>query len=485
MTPDGVLKFFAERFAENDFTDAEKHQLRRTFDLLSQDGMLHDLRFEAHLQKKVLLPSSLEDAGPILYRSLLYLSQFPFDQKPVSSLTFDGLVRALSWADMEKSFKATGGGSFTRAKSPADCRRIIFQSLATTRDGKKLPFDVETARKESERRAFEFYPHQEEWLAGEVKTNNDEDGDEMFHDYLDILFEVQDTELGYAPLGRDEFRPLAQQFHGKDSYLHHLTIPQDQFRLFVQLLVLGCFGRSVTPIEEMPELDHVVDLILAPFLQNPNIGITWDVFDRASKDMPGLFDGLTRLLSRLFYTPPNDRGPLPKPGSIGTLPILSQIAFCGWDAEEALCFPPKSYNASSPITASALKDQITASPTPLVLLVSGKRVTTGENVIFGYCLPYSVPGEPHPSFLFQLGPTYDVFRARDIDRPRCLKEGDSLILGESGNGVAVKFNRDCSHVTVSHRVSGQNSPAYAATESRGDWEAAVDVDGIEIWSEVS
>ncbi|XHF96692.1 hypothetical protein AWENTII_000312 [Aspergillus wentii] len=181
-----------------------------------------------------------------------------------------------------------------------------------------------------------------------LATNHDHDGDEMFHDHLDFLYEVQQVELGYGSIHRDKFRPLAKQFHGDKAYLHHLTIPQDEFREFIKLTLFGGFGRAIAPIEQISDLDAVANIVVAPFIQDPDIiGITWDMFDHAFRITPGLFDAIARLFSTVFYTPPTETIPLSKPGKIATVPILSQLSFLDWDIEEALTFTPKPYNPNT------------------------------------------------------------------------------------------------------------------------------------------
>lgn len=103
----------------------------------------------------------------------------------------------------------------TRTRTPADTRR--FQSLATVtrHDGKKTitQDEVEQARKRAEERAFEFPPfhaHSREF----AKSNSNEDGNEMFHDLLDVLYVVQPPhKIWIAPVLRARFCHLARELH--------------------------------------------------------------------------------------------------------------------------------------------------------------------------------------------------------------------------------------------------------------------------------
>lgn len=79
-----------------------------------------------------------------------------FYESTAGSLILDGLLRAVASTDFERSSKAYHEASDTRSRTPADTRRLVFQSLATTHDSKSLPLDMDHARKEAELRAFDF-----------------------------------------------------------------------------------------------------------------------------------------------------------------------------------------------------------------------------------------------------------------------------------------------------------------------------------------
>lgn len=104
----------------------------------------------------------------------------------------------------------------------------------------------------------------------------------MFHDILDVLYGVQPTEIGWKYPPRDSFRPVARKLVGDERELiHHLSIPQDEFRAVVKLLVGTYFEKPRVPVEQLADLDHVVDCIVRPVIQRPDIGITWDMFEQA------------------------------------------------------------------------------------------------------------------------------------------------------------------------------------------------------------
>lgn len=228
----------------------------------------------------------MAQVGALIYNSLLYLSQAPFyDSLSLPThLTFDGLLRALVWTDSERSRPVYEEGVDTRTRAPADTQRLIFQSLATTCDGKKLPFDAEFARVQAERRAFDFTSvlNGDSWKIY-AKTNYDEDGDEMFHDLLDVLYVVsQPPQVGRGGVPRDGFREFAKEFHGEQpERLHNLSIPQDKFQALVKMLLVTQFGKPVTQIEQDADLDRVADCVVRAFAQVPSMGITWEMFNQA------------------------------------------------------------------------------------------------------------------------------------------------------------------------------------------------------------
>lgn len=160
----------------------------------------------------------------------------------------------------------------------------MFQSLATTEDGKKLPFDPENWTKQAARRAVEFPPWQA--FESELKPINcDEEGDEMFHDAVDTLFSHQpDIDCIYGNVRRDCFRPLARKYQGGGFCLHELTISSERLHALVKLLLVAQFGPfNSLDSEEFPDLDKVTSCIVKAFHRNPDVGITWPMFDDAAR----------------------------------------------------------------------------------------------------------------------------------------------------------------------------------------------------------
>ncbi|KAE8340173.1 hypothetical protein BDV24DRAFT_175461 [Aspergillus arachidicola] len=468
-------------------SESELLHLRRTFDSLAVEGngtkTLTQTGFLSFLESTGFLPPSMRDTGALVYRSLLYLSQYPFHQPIPDSLTYMGLIRALAWTMAWRMRPIHEACRWSRTRSPADSRRQLFQSFATGRDGKSVPFDAEYAKAQAQRRAFDFACVSHDSLTCIFpKTNYDDHGDEMFHDILDALFSIQPQIIWLVPPPRDCFRATARRLAG-DERLHDLSIPQDQFRAIVKLLVTASIRGPTVPVEELVDLDHVVDCMVHRAIQRPDIGITWDMYDQAARNgMPMLVDCLTCLLTP-FYKDPEDKDYAlnnPRPGKVATLPIFAQMGSLGIFGLSRDLQEYKYYDLrTTSVTASTIADDLDAFPkAQIILLLSGKDTRTEKKTIFGYYVPlFEIK---HAPFLFQLSDTSDSFRGNG-PRPGHELDGGELIIGQRGNGAALVLRQDSKRAIVSHIVSDQFEPMYAANTWRGDWQIEFDVEEIELW----
>lgn len=132
-------------------------------------------------------------------------------------------------------------GPDTRSRAPADTRCLIFQSLTTTRDGKELPFDSENARKQADLRAFGFYGvYGEEGQENSPRSTSLKTGMKCSMIYLMccIMLRSWSRLRGGPPM--DGFRGFAE-FRGEELERHHLSIPQDEFRDLVNLVLMMQF----------------------------------------------------------------------------------------------------------------------------------------------------------------------------------------------------------------------------------------------------
>lgn len=71
---------------------------------------------------------------------------------------------------------------------------MLFQSFA--RNGKSDVFNAGDARKQAERRAFDFTVTGRPDTRRFAAINYDDDGDEIFYDVLDVLYATQPKDIG-------------------------------------------------------------------------------------------------------------------------------------------------------------------------------------------------------------------------------------------------------------------------------------------------
>lgn len=246
--------------------------------------------FLSFLHKHGALPLSLQEQGRILYQVFLYLSVFPFVRSPPKAMTVEEFFRACEFSDLLE-LRLSGGHTREswRYRTKSDRRRLVFQSLATTRDGRKLPFDAEEWSRQAAWRSSELDGVSSQDPEAQC-SNYDEHGDEMYYDTLCFIWASQWRLAGpVVPL--EHFRGLARELHGDDLHLHHLSIPRDRFRCLVKFLLLGQFGNTGgMEISKFSDLDRVVNSMVRPFFRIAGVGITWPMFDDAMRLMVSLKD---------------------------------------------------------------------------------------------------------------------------------------------------------------------------------------------------
>lgn len=230
------------------------------------------------------IPPSMPETGPILYQIFHYLSGFPLHFCPSPALSLDGWLRAFGWLIPWRDGIWYEQGPGAHWRTPADARRAIFQSIATGREGENLPYKSDDWSRQALRRAFEF-PESDSQYRESANPNCDEDGDEMYHDVLDVVFTAQvEVPVWIEGVPRDVFRGLARQFHGHDLHLHQLTVPPDTMRIMVKYLLIQQLGTDLTVrLIRDHYLDAVADCIVRAFVQNSDVGVNWTMFDEASK----------------------------------------------------------------------------------------------------------------------------------------------------------------------------------------------------------
>jgi hypothetical protein len=274
MTPEAIFARFDQNIIDNrTFRSDELASLKRNFQAVCDNkGRVFEAEFTNFVLSKSGLPAALAEAVHVLFESLCYLSMVPLQSTSTPThLTIEGLTRALMWLLPSRVSSVITETSSGLMRSPADHRRLIFQSLATSRAA-QAPETRSVApvgsRKESQNQGAE--------------TNYDEDGDEMYHDILDALASTQPyIPPSYAPQSRDSFRALATELHKGAPPLSSLAISNQRMLSFLLLLLANNFLERLLDVG--PDLKAVAHDMTASFCQDQQVEqITWPMFDFAA-----------------------------------------------------------------------------------------------------------------------------------------------------------------------------------------------------------
>ncbi|CAG9994577.1 unnamed protein product [Clonostachys byssicola] len=365
----------------------------------SKEHELTEAEFLELLLDKGGLPSSCLDLARFAFQIVAYLSRTPFyprgKDKLRTSFTVGEIYRGLEWLKRD-NIRVRGGDSRGRARTPADERRLLFQSLATeTYRGAR---DPDADRQRAIRNAFDVPEpdfEEMEWLY----TNYCDDGDEMFNDVLDVLHMFQYDQDRYLPFGnvsREDFLETAKDLVAKQDRfrLHRLAIDLDQFTALVGFLLAGQFrwegGKNTDPAL----FSEAATAVARSFCEESSDVIAWGKFDDMLPQMPFLFDPLHRLLSAVFagfasFPSFCYKAPTPPRDSFMTLPRLSQLAsmvnmdlyFESFDRAHEW-----SKRGSVRPSAQVLANVLRSMPDLTVLAVKGSS-RSGEEIIFGSFIP--------------------------------------------------------------------------------------------------
>ncbi|KAI3316585.1 hypothetical protein HD806DRAFT_552189 [Xylariaceae sp. AK1471] len=467
--------------------------------------LLTEFAFINLLHSKAALPHSAEgsQAGKVIYDSIAFLSTLPFPSKtkskprgtilqPPQGLSREELVRGLVWAlpDRAKSFIEEGPDACFRTE--ADHHRLIFQSLAMA-----------------------VHDHRPSNSTLRCSLKHDGDGDEIYHDLLDVLYSTQEiNHPSHSPIHRDTLRSVAKRISAENNVtsLYELAIPIDRFEILAKLLL----ALQFKPPAEPAGFNSAARALSACFSQGQGSSvagvITWPMFERGLRDdAPYLFAPFYRLLSTTFLNKSStidvlDASEVPPPPGKGavilTRPLQSQLStflaasvYFGW-LYRAHHFAIESVDRPTP---AVLMSAMQAVPDEAILLVSG-RLESGEPCTFGLFSPQprsdaaSIQTDVNPHNagqercgLFQLEPIHGVFKGV-VGRPgwSIIDNGGSITFGQGG-GMALALEDGLRRAVVRHQSDedGDNvrTMAYAPSTWRGDWSTEFDVTEIEIWSE--
>ncbi|KAI1073486.1 hypothetical protein F5B20DRAFT_513864 [Whalleya microplaca] len=502
---EGLDRKIKERYHEQQST-LEKILRSTSTDECDGEDTLTKSTFVSLLQTKGSLPESAagSEAGYVIYASIAYLSKIPFPPTPEQcssvpvSLTATQLSRGLVWLLPGYYERMTEASNWCRTRTPADHRRMIFQSLATAyRD---QAHDSVKARELAPHNAYDVSESSREFAG----PNHDDDGDEMYHDVLDVLYATQpETPLPLAPPKRDDFRPVAKRLVQDRFRFSTLAIPRQRFVALARILLALQFEpNNGEPVTELSSFDGAVDSLVAAFCEDAQADvITWPMFDHTLKNTaPYLFAPLYRLLSNIFFGRAGpetlDASSAPtSSSSILTLPLQSQLAsfltgsiyFGDFRRVHHYIGPGRPSTAT---LAEAMGDILESA----VLVLSG-TAPTGSEYIFGVFSPspdkdvsaiQEVPEDTEGRercLIFQLSPVQDVFRGA-VERPGWALGEDGLRFGQDG-GVGLFLLSSLQEAMISHRVAapGGSAGTYKANLWRGSWDLTLEVSEIELWGE--
>ena len=217
----------------------------------------------------------LNDAGPILFHILLHLAYFPFRSlTPPSTLSYTQFNRSIFWLLPERAERLFGGSEAgdkiaTRPRTPADTRRLIFESLADAQPQSPRNYNATLASEISEQKGVGL----DGVSVNFATTNYDRDGDQMYHDLLDVLSATQPVDYPYGGHYRDDFRQIAKRLHASSISLEHLQIPRERLETIVKLIIGGTESNASVGSQKAAT-------IIVGGLVDVNGGISWYDFDR-------------------------------------------------------------------------------------------------------------------------------------------------------------------------------------------------------------
>lgn len=456
---------------------------------------LHELdheSFTSQLHDKGGLPQSCSDFGPLVYNIIAYLGATPFHtrlRERRSSLSLSEVYRGLAWVlpDLHQSLVVASNRS--RARTTADHRRLLFQSLATTTHGSS--FDPVKARQRATDNAHSSTDSRwTDWIA----VNFDDDGDEMYHDVLDVLYATQpETNPPYGDVKRDDFRDLAKTLAKDQPQLHTLAISRDEFTIFITFLLALQFEHKTQP--NPPQYEDAARSLTALFCETGDSEIiTWPQFDDALQQMPFLFDPLYRLLSSAFlkaapFAVSGDwLAPQPPVDSFMNLPRLSQLAtIVNQDVDFENFGIAHQWNTGIRPTADVLLGAMNTMPDLKFLAMRGVS-SSGEEFIFGALIPmkFGVEGqiEDDPDLIVH---RMDAVHDQVESGGTITHIARSIIFVLSPSQRAVRFEGIPEVVDKRLQFGGQliiSDDGTASLKAKGT-EVLINVNAVEIWGETS
>ncbi|KAI1763256.1 hypothetical protein GGR53DRAFT_498223 [Hypoxylon sp. FL1150] len=396
------------------------------------------------------LKPTLNAAGPLIYRSMIRIGSFPYQNQPDSALTADvALVAVIILLRRHESSASAisdiGNGDENEEVRWADwLRRILFQSMvvhdnsAADRNSKRSDFDDEDLL-----RAHKFVSNNNKWRDWERNPKVAHSGPPI--------------------ISASELPSSRSQYLGG-------SIPNSELEALIKLLLANQLyltgnGPDIL-VREENQLNAGVNSIMAALRQpNEASGITWESFNRVFSESPSIFSGFTRLFALLLldggikqehvdsatrieatkllrgaYSVSQSRN-LPT-GSVFNLPVLAQVTTFLPEGRLALQSASVLYTAIDKFEITSLQKELSERTQQLLLLISGLSSSSRTPVSIGAFLPGKgqeqqqiETGKPQiRASLFQLRPTHRISSSSqsDLTVERGTSKGVEIRLAEKG-----------------------------------------------------
>lgn len=413
-------------------------------------------------------------------------------------------------------------------RTPADGRRLLFQSLATLSvPSPDSPSKEDARRGYARRNAFDAQharkylgigeEEMEEMLRDWCKCNRDEDGDEMWHDLLDVLHACVPENYPYASR-RESLRPLAKEIGGGVVF-HEIAVEKRVLRGLVRGVLRLQFevGEEEMDAGELETMDEQVESALATFIcEDEELAsaypssldiIAWPAFDHALRHLPHLFDPVHRVLIKalldsepynmhtsvksLYGAPPE----LLRPKDTGTKPYVLSRSWMNlmpmiipdvvdWESLHTVLRWNSSQDSNSDTTTSPTSDaiwthvrardleQTEETPLAIILALEGHDQASGEPFKGGIVVGADYDGKAgrerlYNLYVFRLLPSVRFLEL--IDQRWEHRSGKELAFGDSATTSGFRFLVDDMAVDI-------DIPAFGRHQR-------IKVNSLEIWND--
>jgi len=216
--------------------------------------LIHFLKLRA----PVGLDCVVEDAGPLLYRTVLRLGSYPYHLDPEDKITIDVLRTAVVLTFSKYRFRGWNG------------------------EGKDMKSHIEFLEKKSRRLLFQSM--MQECFPDEKNPKQRSDEDDK--DLLEVLQALDEVVRGKREGPDEDEKKMCFKNDLPSSHSTELGgfIPYKEFRRFVRLMVLYRFPFNLTQ-PSLLEIDTTSDTIMEWFTSKEDgarvAGIAWPAFDLA------------------------------------------------------------------------------------------------------------------------------------------------------------------------------------------------------------